>query len=72
VVIAILIITYIVNSKDPQFTSECKSLDNKLNRRLKELLSNTSLIRIISMTSSSLTFKSDCNTNLHDELNNTY
>jgi hypothetical protein len=71
VVIAILIITYIVNSKDPQFTSECKSLNNKLNRRLKELLLNTSLIKIISITNSSLIFKSDYNTNLYDELINT-
>jgi hypothetical protein len=64
VVIAILIIT--------QFTSECKSLNNKLHRRLKESLSNTSLIKIISMTSLSLTFKSVCDTNLYDELNNIY
>jgi hypothetical protein len=28
VVIAILIIIYIINSKDPQFTSECELLNN--------------------------------------------
>jgi hypothetical protein len=72
VVIALLIITCIVNSKYPQFTSECKSLNNKFNRRLKESLLNTSLIRIISVDNSSLIFKSDCNTNFYDELNNTY
>jgi hypothetical protein len=72
VVIAILITTYTVNSKDPQFTSECKSLNNKLNRRLKKSLLNTSLIKIISIDNSSLIFKSDCNTNLYDELNNIY
>jgi hypothetical protein len=72
VVIAILIITYIINSQDPQFTWECKSLNNNLNRTLKESLLNISLIKIISMDNSSLSFKSDCNTNLYDELNNTY
>jgi hypothetical protein len=72
VVITILIIKYVVNSKDPQFPSECKSLNNKLNRRLKESLLNTSLTKIISVSNSSLTFTSNYNSNVYFELNNTY
>jgi hypothetical protein len=42
VVFAILIIIYIINSKNPQFTSECKSLNNKLNKaNLYDELNNT-------------------------------
>jgi hypothetical protein len=71
-VIAVLIITFAVNQKDPEFTTDCEPLNIQTNRKLGDSLENSSSLKIINVTEDSLTFLANCDSALQDELGNIY